>query len=215
MRRKAMVTVALLAIVVMLGLGCETVPVSQYDKLGVDYQNSLAHNRALQEDLDAAKRDKADLESRLAERATEPQYAAPDGTRIHDVGGQPAIQIDAALLYPSGSAKLTANGQATLTKVAELIKKQFPNHEIRVEGHTDTDPIRLTANLFDSNWDLGAKRSNEVVVFLTEKCGIDPKRVYGATFSMHRPISPDKAANRRVEIVLLPPMTPGSRVPVN
>ena len=92
------------------------------------------------------------------------------------------------------------------------MKKQYGDCEIRVDGHTDTDPISKTKNLYDSNWDLGAKRANEVVVFLTEKCGINPKQIYSASYGPYRPVSSNKADNRRVDIVLLPPMTPGSSV---
>jgi len=210
MSRRTLVMVGLLMLVVAVGLGCDaTVPKKDYDALGSEYNKSLSDNKTLQDQLEAANREKDNLQRQLEQMKTE----LPEGATVHTVGGQPAIQIEAALLYASGSAKLSAAGESTLRQVADLIKKRYANCEIRVEGHTDTDPIRKTADKYDTNWDLGAKRANEVVVFLTQKCGVDSKRIYSASYSMYRPISRNKASNRRVEIVLLPPMTPGSSIP--
>lgn len=199
--------VGLLGLMVTFGLGCEaTVPRKDYDTAATERNEYMAKSKGLQNDLDAANRDKVDLQKQLADMQT----GLPAGATAHTVGGQPAFALDAALLYASGKAQITPAGQAALQKVAEKLKKQYGGSEIRVEGHTDTDPITKTKDKYDTNWDLGAKRANEVVVFLTEKCGIDPKRVYSASYSMYRPMGTNKAANRRVEIVILPPMTPGS-----
>jgi chemotaxis protein MotB len=209
MRGKMLGLLALVALFVVVGLGCEaTVPKKDYDALGSDRNKLLAQNKSLQGDLETSNKEKDALQKQLADL----QGKLPTGTEAVSVGGRPAIRLDAAALYASGKAQLTPQGQAMLKDVATQIKRQYGDCEIRVEGHTDTDPINKTKGTYDTNWDLGAKRANEVVVFLTEKCGIDPKRIYSASYSMFRPVGTSKTKNRRVDIVLLPPMTPGSSV---
>jgi chemotaxis protein MotB len=119
------------------------------------------------------------------------------------------MELPEKLLYKSGEASLTENGKATLRKVAAALNSQFAGYPFRVEGHTDSDPIRRTKNLYKSNWELSAARALEVVHFLTEQCGVDPKRVHAAAFGQYQPVvanttAAHKQQNRRAAIVVLP-----------
>ena len=208
MTGKIVSCLVLVALVALVGLGCETVPKKDYDALASKYNKAVAERNALQSELAGARSEKEDIESELAAL----RGRLPAGASIHLLEGRPAIRMQASLLYASGSAKITSAGATALRQVASILKTTYSDAQIRVEGHTDTDPISKTRNRYDTNWDLGSKRANEVVVFLTTKCGIDPKRIYSASCSMYRPVSSNKASNRRVEIVVLPPMTGGSGV---
>jgi len=124
-------------------------------------------------------------------------------------GGLVTIELPDKVLYKSGEAKLTSGGQATLRKVAGVLTSEFASYPVRVEGHTDTDPIKRTRKLYASNWELSAARALEVIHFLTEQCSIDPKRVHAAAFGQYKPVAPNttsagKQQNRRVAIVVLP-----------
>ncbi len=116
------------------------------------------------------------------------------------------------ILFPSGSATLTAKGREVLDKVGFALK-DINDRRIMIEGHTDDVPLSpKLEQLYGSNWGLSAIRATSVVRYLQEKGGIDP-RLLGATgFSMYRPYRENdtaegRQANRRIEIVLTP-LTP-------
>jgi len=208
MSRRIVGLSVLMGLLMLAGLGCETVPKKDYVALKDEYNRTVAEKRALESELAAARTEKADIQSELDSL----RGRLPTGATLHLLEGRPAIRMEASLLYGSGRAKLTSSGQTALRQVASILQNTYRDAEIRVDGHTDTDPIRKTKDKYDTNWDLSSKRANEVVVFLTTKCGIDPKRVYSSSYSMYRPVSSNKAANRRVEIVVLPPTGAGSGI---
>jgi chemotaxis protein MotB len=85
----------------------------------------------------------------------------------------------------------------------------LPN-PLRVEGHTDSQPIDTAA--FPSNWELSAARAASVV-HLIASSGIDPARLSVIGRSQFSPTQPNttaagRNANRRVLIAILPPGVP-------
>ncbi len=124
-------------------------------------------------------------------------------------GGFITMELPDKVLYRSGEAKLSESGKATLRKVAAALNTEFADQPVRVEGHTDSDPISRTRKLYQSNWELSSARALEVVHYLTEQCAVGHKRVYAAAFGEYRPVAPNttaasKAQNRRVAVVILP-----------
>ncbi|HEX3846285.1 MAG TPA: flagellar motor protein MotD [Steroidobacteraceae bacterium] len=120
------------------------------------------------------------------------------------------IEINADILFPSGSAAFTTAADPVLDKLAEVLKP-FPN-PIRVEGHTDNRPIKTAA--YPSNWELSAARAASVVHQFTQQ-GVEPLRLeivgYG---EFHPRQSNDTAegrnANRRVAVLVLEEVAPGA-----
>jgi len=49
-------------------------------------------------------------------------------------------EIEGRATFESGAAKLTPESGQVLDRIVEQIKKEFPSHGIRVEGHTDSLP---------------------------------------------------------------------------
>jgi chemotaxis protein MotB len=122
------------------------------------------------------------------------------------------IEINTDILFPSGASEFSPAAEPVLDKLAEVLKP-FPN-PIRVEGHTDNRPIRTSA--FPSNWELSAARAASVVHQFTKE-GIDPLRLEIVGFGEFHPRqSNDSAdgrnANRRVAILVLEEVAPGSAV---
>jgi chemotaxis protein MotB len=114
------------------------------------------------------------------------------------------------VLFPKGDSALNPAGQAEMQKLAEAVlqlEKEIPadvNWTLRVDGHTDSDPIQSAE--FKSNWELSASRSIAVVNFLIEK-GVSPKHLVAAGFGEFQPLDPGigedaKARNRRIELKL-------------
>ena len=112
------------------------------------------------------------------------------------------------VLFDSGRANLKPESMEILKSIAEILNRDdFKDRLIKVEGHTDTDPIRYSAT-FPTNWELSATRATNVLRYLVEEENIDGSRISSSGYSFYRPIAPNdtrenKARNRRVDIVIL------------
>lgn len=113
------------------------------------------------------------------------------------------IDINATLLFPSGSATLTPQALTILDRVGKALA-DVP-YTVQVNGFTDNAPIHNSQ--FDSNWDLSATRAISVVKrFVAD--GIAPERLVGAGYGQYHPVAPndspaDMARNRRVTIIVV------------
>ncbi|MEB3197170.1 MAG: OmpA family protein [Candidatus Sericytochromatia bacterium] len=106
--------------------------------------------------------------------------------------------------FDSGSAVLKPAGQRVLKKVAANFKG-LPN-EIRVEGHTDSLPIRTAR--FASNWELSSARATAVARYMIDQVRLPAHRMSVAAFAENKPVasnglSEGRKRNRRVDIVIL------------
>jgi chemotaxis protein MotB len=113
------------------------------------------------------------------------------------------IQIQAQVLFPSGSRVLLSEAVPLLLNFADILRR-IPN-PINVEGHTDSLPINNAQ--FTSNWDLSAARA-ATVVRLFESNGIARARLSATGHADTRPVADNdsedgRAANRRVVLVVL------------
>lgn len=114
------------------------------------------------------------------------------------------ISFKDALLFASGSDRLTPQAREIIREVGKPLKK-LPNY-IRVEGHTDNLPINTAK--FPSNWELSVLRSSNVVHVLNEEAGVPAERLSIIGYGEHRPLvanddNNSRAMNRRVDIVIL------------
>jgi chemotaxis protein MotB len=57
---------------------------------------------------------------------------------------------------------------------------------------------------FVTNWELSAARALTVVHYLQDESKLEPARLAAVAFGQYRPVSKNKAKNRRIEIVLYP-----------
>lgn len=198
---------ALGATLALIG-GCSSVPKDEYsealaenaelrEKLAAT-QDILARSESDKEQLLRENRDlSADLEraSRQPAQASGPGLPAGATTAPSDV----ILSVAGDVLFDSGRATLKADGRRELDRIARLILTQYPSNTIRVEGYTDSDPIRRSQ--WRTNERLSAERALVVEEYLVSR-GIDNDRIYSAAFGPSRPKS-SKAASRRVEIVIL------------
>jgi len=127
---------------------------------------------------------------------------------ISKLQGKLTVNILDRVMFDSGEADLKPGGEAVLRKVAALLE-QHPALKIHVIGHTDNVPIRASArNRFPSNWELSTARATAAVRFLTEKAGVDPRRVGAVGYGEFRPVADNstaegRARNRRIAITIL------------
>ena len=130
-----------------------------------------------------------------------------DVAHVRYRNGRLSIGIDDTVTFSAGSTKLKSSAGETLRRVARVLTRDYANHKIYVEGHTDADPIRKTKNRFRSNRHLSVERADRVAGFLTSKCGIPEDRLVVVGYGASDPVvkgagGSSKARNRRVEIVV-------------
>jgi chemotaxis protein MotB len=189
------------------------------DKLGV--LDSTTKNK--EAELGKVRTEKAATEKELAElrrqkEATEKRLAAYKALQqkfraLVDTGklqvafrnGQMTLKLPSGILFPSGSANLSKDGQGALAEVVKILV-QFQDRRFVVAGHTDNQPIKTAG--FKNNWYLSTARANSVVQFMIKQ-GFPPKNLAAAGYGEFDPVAPNdtdqgRELNRRIEIILIP-----------
>jgi chemotaxis protein MotB len=179
----------------------------------------IAEAGAMQADIDQMKQALAELERRKAEAdaslksyrdlVARFQSMIDAGTlRVKVVDGRMIVELATDILFPAGSATLSAEGKATIAQVASVLAS-IPDRDFQVAGHTDNVPI--STDRFPSNWDLGAARAITVTELLIGS-GLPAARVSAASFADTQPADSNdtkegKAHNRRIEIIVVPDLS--------
>ncbi|OUE42023.1 hypothetical protein BZY95_11000 [Billgrantia desiderata SP1] len=112
------------------------------------------------------------------------------------------LRVEDRLLFPTAAAELTAEGEALIQRLVEVIQRH--DGEVAVEGHTDSRPIQT--NEFPSNWVLSSARAIAIVHEL-ERSGVDSQRLRAVGLADTRPLGSNetgegRAQNRRVEVII-------------
>jgi chemotaxis protein MotB len=127
---------------------------------------------------------------------------------ISELQGKLTVNMVDAILFDSGKAEIKPEGLVVLGKVIEILKS-VTDKSIRIEGHTDAQPISGTlAQRYPTNWELSAARAINVARYL-QKQAINPATLSAAGFGEFKPVADNdtvegRAKNRRIEIVLVP-----------
>ncbi len=130
--------------------------------------------------------------------------------------GRMIVSLSSDILFASGSAKLTENGNQAIIDLSDTLK-DLKDRSFLVIGHSDSTPIKTKR--FPSNWELSSQRAIEVVKLMVES-GVAPEMLTASGCAEFDPIAnndndEDKAKNRRVEIVFMPKIEelPGFSMP--
>lgn len=110
------------------------------------------------------------------------------GVTVRDTVEGPVILFPEKILFDSGMATIKPNGEKALRKMAEFLD-QNQSMSIRIDGHTDTDPILRTKHMWNSNHHLSVARALSVFHFLTKNEHIMEKRIYVAGFAPVPPLA--------------------------
>jgi chemotaxis protein MotB len=119
--------------------------------------------------------------------------------------GQMVVKLPAAILFPSGSAELSEEGQTALGEVASILR-QLRGRRFTVAGHTDNVPVVQAS--FHDNWELSAARAVTVTKLLISK-GMPAASLVAAGYGEYDPVAANSGTagrqkNRRIEIILAP-----------
>jgi chemotaxis protein MotB len=128
------------------------------------------------------------------------------GTHVGHRDQETYISVPGSVLFKPGSAKLTTEAKATLSRIIEVIHEQYAGKHVRVDGFTDNEPVTRSKDKWDDNFDLSGGRALSVLHFL-EAHGIEKKDLGFAGFGEERAkasnvTESNRAKNRRVEIVV-------------
>jgi len=210
------------------------VPQSRYDRLQTEYHAENQARRQLEDEVQRKDGEVSDLRGQFNEKDSQynelQKLSAADKERIAQlqkaleearVGMGPAGESDGvtvfrtaegfgyslaeSLLFDSGSTEIKSGGKAALKKIsANLKEKRYA--DIRIEGHTDIDPVVRTKDKFPlGNHELAVERALAVYATLVNDDGVSSMVLSLAAFGPNRPLDPGKndaakSKNRRVEI---------------
>jgi len=177
------------------------------EKLNLELEQK---NSALESEREARVRleqENADLKERLAGAPTETVVSEtivmpsdlPAGVTCRVEGNDLIIDVPGDVLFDSGKATLKSNAKATLDSIASSIRKQYAGSNLRVQGFTDTDPIKKSQ--WSDNWELAFARARSVGKYLEGKGFTDDSFAY-VSYGDTKPRS-TKAQSRRVEIAVV------------
>jgi chemotaxis protein MotB len=130
------------------------------------------------------------------------------------------VKFKSDVTFGVGDATLNPNAKAAITRFAEILNSPTANgYELMVAGHTDnqrvSNPRTIAAGNKD-NWYLSCHRAISVGDELIAS-RVSPNRLAMVGYADQRPIasnasSAGQAANRRVEILILPTQVRGAAV---
>ncbi|MBD3347007.1 MAG: OmpA family protein [Chitinivibrionales bacterium] len=160
------------------------------------------------------------IERFISERKVEKkekQKQQPDLSGLKDIEGleieehEKYVTITAqelAIHFASGSAELPPEGIKVLKRIADFLKT-YPDHPVRIEGHTDSDPIvGKLKSVYPDNTALSRARARRVMKYFIETENLPTELFDAAGFGDSVPIAPNttkegKRKNRRVVITIM------------
>ena len=165
------------------------------DQSQTDLQSAQDENNRLQFQLEESK-------ERVSDASAQPPAGISGfgpGVEVFQRGNETVVRIEGDVLFDSGRNSLRPAAKKTLAQIASKIEQMHPNSEIRVSGHTDTDPIKKSGH--KTNYHLGFERAYAVGKYLGSH-GIPPARISYASFGPHDPLG-SKSKSRRVEVSVM------------
>jgi len=123
------------------------------------------------------------------------------------------LTFSTVVLFDSGQALLRQEVSESFMRLAVLISRQAPAHRLKVEGHTDNQPVATVC--YPSNWELSGARA-AAIIRIFEDVGYQSKQLTAIGYGDTRPRVPNKtksgqallknmAHNRRVVIKIIAP----------
>ncbi|HKZ46488.1 MAG TPA: OmpA family protein [Thermodesulfobacteriota bacterium] len=93
-----------------------------------------------------------------------------------------SVNMVEKILFDSGKAEVKPGGLKILNRVGTILKG-VTDKQIRIEGHTDNVKIGTRIKeKYPTNWELSTARATNVVRYLQDNIGIDPKLLFAAGY---------------------------------
>ena len=198
--------------------------VTELEKQNADLTSTLdkvqAGAGATATELAALRKHHADAERRLASfKALTARFQKMIDSGKLKIGfrnGLMIVKLPAGILFASGKADLSEEGEVTVTEVGAVLK-DVTDRRFLITGHTDNVPLKR--GKFKDNWELSTARALVVSRWLVEQ-GMNPKAIAAAGYSEFDPVADTateagRQENRRIEIVLMPNIEELPAMPTN
>lgn len=169
-------------------------------------------NAQLREQAAASASEKAAMQAQLEAARTQSVASNPQinntnnwpmesgrGTSVRTQNHETVITVAGDVLFSPGSATLKPEARKELDALVKTIKTQHSARSVRVEGYTDSDPIKKSK--WPSNEALSQARAEAVRDYLMSK-GVSSGRVTAMGMGSAKPKA-SKKDSRRVEVVIV------------
>ncbi len=201
---------ALAASAALFAGGCNQQKAKESEALQTQVATLQQENDTLRTQLQQSEAQRNETSRQLAEamaakQAPQQQPPTPPGGGGGGGGGvdrperDVVISVAGDVAFSSGQDTLTAAGRRELDGIARSLNGRYAGHRLRIEGYTDSDPIRRSK--WGSNQALSLARARAVEKYL-ESRGVSGARMESVGRGSANPKS-TKAASRRVEIHVL------------
>jgi OOP family OmpA-OmpF porin len=179
---------------------------AQRDSLAATNQLSQAEIAALRErnvmvtqQADSLRREAEEANARLNQALNQLRTLVVEITNLQQTSRGLVISLS-DILFDVDKATLKAGAQANLNRIAAVLK-QYPDHDIAVEGHTDSTASE------SYNQRLSEERAASVRAALVAG-GVDPAKITAKGFGESQAVADNGTAagrqqNRRVEVIVL------------
>lgn len=206
-------------------LGATTLKATELEKQNTDISKNL---NASKDELTALRAQKAEADKRMAAvEDIRKQFAKMIDTgqlRVTARRGQLVLSLPSEVLFPTGSAELSKQGEYAVVEVGAVLKR-FPERRFLVVGHTDNqDFVKPKGDASaicvpTDNWQLSTARALTVTRVLVT-AGMNAKNLVPAGVGANDPVasnttSEGRQRNRRIEIALLPAINELPPLPSN
>jgi outer membrane protein OmpA-like peptidoglycan-associated protein len=212
--------------VVLAGLGIAASLTACSGTSKKDYEACMNENAQLRERTAELEQQVRDKDVQLAQArsapiqqpAANPYPVAPvSGNAGGDLSGDSMFSrgddgnltatLAGEVLFDSGQATIKSSARSSLDRIASSLKGKYSGYNVRIGGHTDSDPIKKSASKWSSNDQLSQARADAVRSYLVSK-GVSAGRISAVGYGSSQPKASNstksgKAQNRRVEITVL------------
>lgn len=214
--------------VVLMGLGLAASLTGCGGTSKKDYESCMNENAQLRERTAELEQQVRDKDVQLAQARSAPVQVQPqgnpypvapltgnnggggdlgDGDFSRDASGNLTATLAGEVLFDSGQATIKSTAKKSLDRIASTLKGKYSSYNVRIGGHTDSDPINKSKSKWSSNDQLSQARADAVRSYLVNK-GVSAGRVSAQGFGSSQPKASNtsksgKAQNRRVEITVL------------
>ncbi|MDG1498982.1 MAG: OmpA family protein [Planctomycetota bacterium] len=185
--------------------------IAQLQAENAGLRTSMEQRPAMEEGvIDAAYT--ADIDERLAslQGLLHGMGRGSDQVTVLDVEGGYGFSVSDSVLFTSGSAAISTDGQALLINLAGSIA-QGDFQRIWIRGHSDSDKVTKPSTLErfpHGNLQLSSDRALEVAALLANRGGLPMSKMAIAGLGSSMPVASNdtpegKSSNRRVELFII------------
>lgn len=203
----------ILLVIVLVGSGCSTASLKQENaalKQQIEQEEQTRQDYAdqLQSATEMSAQEHARMQEEMASmRRNMNEMLREKNVIVKKLNDLTIIEMEHSILFDSGNADLSADGQAIVREMATAFN-QYPGYHMRIEGHTDNVPVgAVLKQRYFSNWELSAARAASVIRYMIYGLKVPAEKLSIAGYADNRPIADNneekgRAQNRRIRAVV-------------